>query len=51
MTFVRCAAALAVLVPVLALAWVLGCVLDLMGALSRVVTRWAAGSARLDSAG
>ena len=51
MTFVRYAAALALLVPVLALAWVLGCVLHLMGALSRVVARWGAGSARLDGAG
>ena len=51
MTFVRCAAAMVVLVPVLALAWMLGCVLHLMGALSRVVARWAAGSARLDGAG
>ena len=41
MTFVRCAAAMVVLVPVLAVAWVLGCVLQLMGARARVVMRWA----------
>ncbi len=51
MTFVRCAAAMVVLVPMVALAWVLGCVLQLMGALSRVVTRWAEGSGRVDGAG
>lgn len=49
--FVRCVAALAVLVPVLALAWVLGRVLQLSGALARVVTRWGAGERRLDGAG
>ena len=49
--FVRCVAAWAVLVPVLALVWTLGCVLQLSGALARVVTRWGAGPGRLDGAG
>lgn len=49
--FVRCVAAWAVLVPVLALLWTLGCVIQLLAALSRVVTRWGAGEARLDGAG
>ena len=51
MSYVRFAAAVAVLVPVLALAWVLGCVVQLLGALSCAVMRWGAGVARLDSAG
>ena len=42
----RCAAALAVLVPVLGLLWTLNWVIRLLGALSRVVTRWGGGSAR-----
>ena len=51
MTFVRCVAARAVLVPVPPLLWTLGCVIPLPAALSRVVTRWGAGCARLDGAG
>ena len=51
MSYARYVAALAVLVPVLALLWTLGCVIQLLGALSRVVTRWGAGSARLEGAG
>ena len=41
-------AALAVPVPVLAPLWTLGCVIQLLRALSRVVTRWGAGPARLE---
>jgi hypothetical protein len=43
MTLVRGVAVLTVLVPVLALAWVLGCVLQLSAAVSHVLTRWAVG--------
>ena len=50
MTLVRCVAALALLVPVLAVAWVLGCVLHLMASLSDVLGRWATGAARVDGA-
>ena len=51
MAFVRCVAAWAVLVPVLALLWTLGCVIQGLAALSRVVTRWGGSSARLGGAG
>ena len=40
-------AALAVLVPALAVLWTLGCVIQLLGALSRV---WGAGPASLEGA-
>ena len=50
MSYMRFAAALAVLVPVLALLWTLGSVIQLLAALSRVVTRWGAGRARLEGA-
>lgn len=46
MTWVRCVAALAVLVPVLAAMWVLGCVLQLGATVSRMLTRWATGTSR-----
>ena len=51
MRYARCVAALTLLVPVWGLLWTLGCVIRFLGALSRVVTRWGAGSARLDGAG
>ena len=51
MSYARYVAALAVLVPVLAPLWTLGCVIQLLSAVSRVVTWWGAGSARLDGAG
>ena len=51
MRHARYVAALAVLVPMLALLWTLGCLIQLLGALSHMVTRWGAGAARLDGAG
>ena len=51
MTFVRYVAALAVMVPVLVLAWTLGCLVRLVGALSGVVARWAESFTGLDGAG
>ena len=51
MTFVRCVAARAVLFPVPAPLWTLGCVIQVLAVLSRVVTRWGAGCARLGGAG
>ena len=39
MRFVRCVVALAVLVPLLALAWVSACVIRLVGAVSRALAR------------
>ena len=50
MSYARYLAALAVLVPVLALLWTLGRVIQLLGALSGLVTRWGAGPARLEGA-
>ena len=48
MSCARYVAALAVLVPVPvpALLWTPGCVIQSLSALSRVVTRWGVGSAR-----
>lgn len=46
MMYVRSVAALTVLVPVLAVMWVLGCVLQLSGSVSRMLTRWAVGTSR-----
>ena len=51
MTFVRCVAALAVMVWVLVLARTLGWLIQLVGALSGVVTRWAESFTGLDGAG
>ena len=51
MRHARYVTALAVLVPVMVVLWTLGCVIQLLGALSRVVTRWGAGSARQEGAG
>lgn len=50
MSCARYVAALAVLVPVFALLWTLGRVIQLLGALSRLVARWGAGRARLEGA-
>ena len=50
MSCVRYVAALAVLVPVLALVWVLGCVIEVLDRLGRAVTRWSTGSDRLEGA-
>ena len=50
MSYARHLAALAVLVPVFVLVGVLGCVIEVLGALSRVLTRWGAGSDRLEDA-
>ncbi len=50
MSYARYVAALAVLVPVLALLWTPGCVIQSLSALSRVVTRWGVGPARLEGA-
>jgi len=48
MSFVRYVAALAVLVPVFAVVWLLGCVIEVLDGLGRAVTRWGAGSDRLE---